>query len=120
MTTHAFAATPETLDAFIADWHAGRIPRTAWTHGAHGAVCASYAFAHDTDTTFTIVKAGILAFARACGIEHTATSGYHETLTRFWTVAIAAHVDACGAASRWEAARSALERFGDDRDLPQR
>ncbi len=51
---------------------------------------------------------------------HTATSGYHETLTRFWTLAIAAHVRTCGAADRWGAVRAALERFGDDRDLPQR
>lgn len=120
MTTHPFAATPDTLDTFVADWHAGRVALAQWTHGAHVAVCAYYAYAHDPDTTFTIVKAGILAFARARGIVHTATSGYHETLTRFWTLAIAAHVAACGAANRWEAACSALERFGDDRDLPQR
>ena len=120
MTPHPFAATPETLAAFVADWHAGRVPRGDWTHGAHVAVCAYYGFAEDADTTFTIVKAGILAFARRHGIVHTATSGYHETLTRFWTLAIVAHVRGCGATSRWEAARSALDRFGDDRDLPQR
>ena len=120
MTTHPCAASPDTLDAFVADWHAGRVPRTEWTHGAHVAVCAYYAFAEDTETTFTIVKAGILAFARGHGIVHTATSGYHETLTRFWTLAIAGHVRAGGATSRWEAARAALDRFGDDRDLPQR
>ena len=120
MTTHPFAASPETLDAFVADWHAGRVALAEWTHGAHVAVCASYAHAHDAETTFTIVKAGILEFARARGVVHTATSGYHETLTRFWALTIAAHVRACGATSRWQAARSALDRFGDDRDLPQR
>jgi hypothetical protein len=120
MTSHPFATTPETLAAFVADWHAGRVSRTEWTHGAHVAVCAYYAFAEDADTTFTIVKAGILAFARGHGIAHTATSGYHETLTRFWTLAIAAHVRSSGATSRWDAVRSALDRFGDDRDLPQR
>ena len=49
-----------------------------------------------------------------------ATSGYHETLTRFWTLVIAAHVRACGATSRWDAVRAALDRFGEDRDLPRR
>jgi hypothetical protein len=120
MTRHVCASTSDTLEAFVADWHAGRIPRAEWTHGAHVAVCAYYAFAHDPETTFAIVKVGILAFARSCGIVHTATSGYHETLTRFWALTIAAHVRSCGAADRWEAARAALERFGDDRDLPQR
>ena len=119
-TTHAFAATPDTLEAFIAAWHAGRLTRAEWTHGAHVAVCAYYAFDRDRDATFAIVKAGILDFARACGIVHTATSGYHETLTRFWTLVIAAHVRDSGATSRWAAAQAALDRFGDDRELPQR
>jgi hypothetical protein len=118
--THAFAATPDTLETFVAAWHAGQLTRGEWTHGAHVAVCAYYAFERDAEATFAIVKAGILAFARACGIVHTATSGYHETLTRFWTLVIAAHVRDSGAACRWDAARTALDRFGDDRDLPQR
>jgi hypothetical protein len=120
MTLHPFAATPDSVGAFVADWHAGRVSRAAWTHGAHVAVCAWYAFANDADTTFAIVKAGILAFARVHGIEHTATSGYHETLTRFWTLAIAAHVRATAPADGWEAVCAALARFGDDRDLPRR
>jgi hypothetical protein len=115
-----FAHTPAALEAFVDAWHAGRVSRAEWTHGAHVAVCAYYAFERDPDAAFAIMKAGILEFARACGIVHTATSGYHETLTRFWALAIAAHVRDCGAASRWEAACAALARFGEDRDLPQR
>ena len=117
---HPCADTAETLTAFVDAWHAGRVTRAEWTHGAHVAVCAYYAFDRDPEATFAIVKAGILDFARACGIVHTATSGYHETLTRFWTLVIAARVSASGAASRWDAVRAALDRFGDDRDLPQR
>jgi hypothetical protein len=119
-TTHTFAASPDTLDAFLAAWHAGRLTRAEWTHGAHVAACAYYAFDHDADAAFAIVKRGILAFAKAVGVPHTPTSGYHETLTRFWTLAIVQHVRQRGAASRWEAACAALDRFGDDRDLPQR
>jgi hypothetical protein len=115
-----FAQTPAALDAFVDAWHAGRVSRAEWTHGAHVAVCAYYAFERDPDAAFAIMKAGILEFARACGIVHTATSGYHETLTRFWTLVIAAHVRDSGAASRWEAACAALARFGEDRDLPLR
>jgi hypothetical protein len=120
MSTHTFAATPATLDAFVASWHAGRVSRAEWTHGAHVAVCAYYAFDRDPEATFAVVKAGILEFARACGIVHTASSGYHETLTRFWTLVIAAHVRGTAAATRWAAVRAALDRFGDDRDLPGR
>jgi hypothetical protein len=119
-TPHTFAASPDTLDAFLVAWHAGRLTRADWTHGAHVAACAFYAFDHDADATFAIVKAGILAFNGSLGIVSTPTSGYHETLTRFWTLAIVQHVRRSGAASRWAAARAALDRFGDDRDLPQR
>jgi hypothetical protein len=119
-TTHVFAANPDTLDAFLAAWHAGRLTRADWTHGAHVAACAFHAFDHDADATFAIVKAGIRAFNASIGIVSTPTSGYHETLTRFWTLAIVQHVRQSGAASRWAAARAALDRFGDDRDLPQR
>jgi len=117
---YAFAETPETMAAFVDAWLAGRVTRAEWTHGAHVAVCAWYAFDRDPDATFAIVKAGILEFARACGIVHTPTSGYHETLTRFWTLVIAAHVSGSGAVSRWDAVRTALDRFGEDRDLPRR
>jgi hypothetical protein len=119
-TTHAFADSSETLDAFITAWHAGQLTRADWTHGAHVAACAYYAFEHDAEATFAIMKPGILAFNLAVGVANTATSGYHETLTRFWTLAIVQHVQRSGATSRWAAARAALDRFGDDRDLPQR
>jgi hypothetical protein len=120
MDAHPFVATPAALDAFVADWHAGRVARADWTHGAHVAVCAYYCVGRDVDAAFAIVKAGIVEFARAHGVVQTATSGYHETLTRFWTLAIAAHVRAVGAADRWQAARAAVARFADDRGLPQR
>lgn len=120
MRSYTFAESTDTLDAFLADWHAGRLTREAWTHGAHVAACAYYAFDHGADATARIMTAGILAFNRAVGVENTPTGGYHETLTRFWSMAIVAHVSALGAASRWDAVRSALERYGEDRDLPRR
>jgi hypothetical protein len=117
---YAFAESEETMAAFVDAWHAGRVTRAEWTHAAHVAVCAWYAAGRDAEATFVVMKAGILDFARAWGIVHTATSGYHQTLTRFWTDVIAAHVAASGAASRCDAVRTALDRFGEDRDLPQR
>jgi hypothetical protein len=120
MRSYAFADSPATLEAFLDDWHAGRLTRQDWTHGAHVAACAYYAFDHGADATARIMTAGILAFNRAVGVESTPTSGYHETLTRFWSTVIVAHVSALGAASRWDAVRSALDRYGEDRDLPRR
>jgi hypothetical protein len=119
-TTHAFAVTPETLDAFIAAWHGLRLAKADWTHGAHVAACAYYAFDHDADAAFGILKPAIKAFNVSVGGANTANSGYHETVTRFWTLAIVQHVTRAGASSRWAAVQVALDRFGDDRELPQR
>jgi hypothetical protein len=120
MRSYAFADSPGTLDAFLDDWHAGRLTRQDWTHGAHVAACAYYAFDHAAGETARIMTAGILAFNQSVGVANTPTGGYHETLTRLWSMVIVAHVSALGAASRWEAVRSALERYGEDRDLPRR
>jgi hypothetical protein len=118
--THPFLASPDALDGFIQDWQNGRLARAAWTHAAHVAVCAAFAVDRDADGTYAVMKEGIHAFARANGIVTTPTSGYHETLTRLWATLIAHHVHVRRARTRWAAAVDAVDRFGEDRDLPRR
>ena len=108
---HPFLASPAVLDAFVADWRAHRLTRQDWTHGAHVGVCAYYAFDHDEASTLAIMRPGIRSFNESIGGQNTATSGYHETITRLWVMAIAAHLRATPARSRWDASRSAVERF---------
>jgi hypothetical protein len=118
--SHPFLASPAVLDAFVADWRAGRLSRAAWTHAAHVAACAYHAVGRDADAVFAIMKPGIQAFNRSVGVIDTPTSGYHDTLTRLWSVVITHHVQVRGAATPWDAAREAVARFGEDRDLPRR
>lgn len=108
---HPFLQSAATLEAFVADWHAHRLPREAWTHGAHVGVCAYYAFDHDEAATLAIMRPGIRTFNESVGGQNTATSGYHESVTRLWVMAISAHLRAHPTSSRWEAARSAVSRF---------
>ena len=51
----------------------------------------------------------------AVGTLDTATSGYHETLTCFWTSVVSRLVK--GYSDPWPAARRAVEGVGQDRDL---
>jgi hypothetical protein len=44
------------------------------------------------------------------------TDGAHETLTRFWAGTVGDFVRQCQFASRLEAVREAVRRFGEDRD----
>lgn len=108
---HPFLKDAATLDAFVADWHAHRLTRQDWTHGAHVGVCAYYAFDHDEAATLGIMRPGIRTFNESIGGQNTATSGYHESVTRLWVMAITAHVREQAPTSRWEASCSAVARF---------
>jgi hypothetical protein len=118
--THAFLDSPAALDAFVADWRAHRLTRADWTHGAHVGVCAYFAWDHDEAATLAIMRPGIRTFNESIGGQNTATSGYHETITRLWVMAISAHLRASPATSRWDAARSAVGLFEDPLALLER
>ena len=64
------------------------------------------------------IREGILRYNHAVGTANTESSGYHETLTRLWAGVVAEAV--AGFSNEWLAARHAVQRFGEDRDLPRR
>lgn len=106
---------PELL-RFVAAWKAGQLPKAEWTHAAHVAMAAFFAFDHAADATFALMKAGILHHNTSVGTPNTEDSGYHETLTRFWSTEIGEFVRARRFPSRWEAVCAAVAVFGSDRD----
>ena len=73
-----------TLAAFLDDFESGRLPREEWTHQAHLLVALWYLVNFSREEAEEKVKNGILAYNRTSGVENSATSGYHETLTLFW------------------------------------
>ncbi len=115
--TLPFVDTAEGLDEFLRAWRAGELPRGAFTHAAHVAVAASLAFDHEPAEAFRRTKEGIIAFNASVGVVSTETSGYHETLTRFWSQVIGELVRGGRFASRLDVVRAAVETYGDRRDL---
>lgn len=116
--TRPYLVDDASLDAFIASWRAGTLPKPAWTHAAHVAVCAYHAFnAVPLQAVFETMKSGIVAYNEAVGTANTATSGYHETLTRFWAGIVVAHLAQARPATRLDAVRSAVATFGEARQL---
>ena len=106
------------LDAFVGAWRAGTLPKPAWTHAAHVAVCAAEAWPDAaSDALAARMKAGILAYNTAVGTANTPTSGYHETLTRFWCDRVLAHQAARPEPTRLAAVRSAVAVYGEARGL---
>lgn len=111
-----FLASAEAWAAFVAEWEAETLPKGRWTHAAHVAVGAGYTVRHRA-AAFERIKAGILRYNTAVGTRNTETSGYHETLTRFWANVLAKIVDGCE--NPLQAARTAVTMLGSQRDLPR-
>jgi hypothetical protein len=114
--TFAFLESEAALQSFVEVWKAGRLPKPAWTHAAHVAMAAYFAFDHAADATFAIMKTGILHHNSSVGTPNTEDNGYHETLTRFWASEIGEFVRSGRFKSRLEAVRAAVSAFGADRD----
>lgn len=110
-----YLADEEALLKFVHAWESGTLPGAEWTHPAHVAVIAHYAFEHPSDEAFRRMKSGILHYAAARGKVYGPNQGYHETVTRFWTILIGNFVRA-RKSSRLEAARAAVAEFGNQRD----
>src|SRR5712664_3189012 len=114
--TFALLESDSDLQRFVDAWKAGRLPKAQWTHAAHVAMAAYFAFDHAADATFAIMKAGILHHNTSVGTPNTEDNGYHETLTRFWAGEIGAFVRCGRFMSRLEAVRAAVAAFGKDRE----
>jgi Arc/MetJ-type ribon-helix-helix transcriptional regulator len=113
---YPFLENEEVLSDFVDRWTRGSLPKSSWTHGAHVGVAAYFAFDHPEVATFSLMKAGILHFNTCVGTPNTGDSGYHETLTRFWSATISEFIRAGRFASRFEAVRETVRRFGEERD----
>lgn len=115
-----YLASDSALLHFVTAWERCELPSSAWTHAAHVATAAHYAFDRSSDQCFELMKAGLLRFNASHGVPNTPDRGYHETLTRFWSEFIAGFVAEHRLSnpncSRIDAVRAAIAKFGNDRD----
>lgn len=113
----AFACSEAALRSFLDHWRAGTLPKSEWTHAAHVAVAACHLFDQPAGEALQKIRAGIIHYNTCVGTANTDHSGYHETLTRFWTGLIAELLRTRVFASRLEFVRAALSQFGRDSAL---
>src|SRR3954469_879342 len=78
----------EDLDLFLNLFESGTLSKMRWTHAAHVAVAAAYLWRSDPDSALPRMRQSIKRHNEAVGTSNTDSSGYHETLTRFWLGAI--------------------------------
>lgn len=107
-----YLSSPEDFAEFLSRFESGQIPRAEWNHAAHLAGLAAVAHSGPPETAFDRVKSAILRYAASQGIESTPTSGYHETITRFWVERITELTAGLGRGGRpYDAARAAVAAF---------
>jgi hypothetical protein len=98
------------------------LPKEEFTHAAHLTVALWYASRLPFEEALATVREGIQRFNAAHGGVTTPTSGYHETITRFYMRVICDYVageEEIAGADWAERVRRLLTRYG-ARDLPLR
>lgn len=80
------------VEAFIADFEAGRLPKERWTHEAHLVAGFWYTSTLEAGEALDTIRKRIQRHNESVGTPNTDSSGYHETITRLYMSAIARHV----------------------------
>ncbi|CAK6696442.1 cupin domain-containing protein [Synechococcus sp. BA-124 BA4] len=84
-------STPEAIEAVAAAFENGSLPRSHWTHQAHLLVALVSLRRWGHDQALVHLRQRIRAYNEATGTPNSDGSGYHETLTRWFLRAVAAH-----------------------------
>jgi hypothetical protein len=116
----AFLRSDETLAAFVSEWEICRLPASEWTHAAHIAAASYYAWTSGSGETYRKMRDGVLNFNASVGGKNTDTSGYHESLTRFWSFSLWRFVNARDFSTRIDAVRAAVAELASDRGFVDR
>ena len=84
MQTESMRTHEETYEAFIN----GKLGKNEWTHEAHLVTCWMALRTRTAAEALTHLRDSITAHNCGIGIQNTAASGYHETMTVYYVTAI--------------------------------
>lgn len=102
----------------VREFEACTLPRIEWTHHAHLVVALCYLVRHGEAEATMLIRDGIRRYNKACGIETTRTSGYHETITLFYIRAIGKFLSAANADCTLAALANSLIKVCGDKNFP--
>ena len=112
--------TEEEIDAFVAAFESGTLPKAQWTHAAHLLTGASYVYVFGEAAAVDKMRICVRRYNEAVGGKNTDTSGYHETITVAWIKVLAKLLRESRPMDRAAFAALAVERFANDRTYLQR
>jgi len=107
----------EAIDAFIAAFEDGSLPKERWTHGAHLLTGACYVWTLGRAAATDRMRERVKAYNVAVGGKNTATSGYHETITVFWIALLERLRRELAGLGRSQFAHAAVERSAGWREV---
>jgi hypothetical protein len=108
------------IDAFLAAFEGGTLPKARWTHGAHLLTGACYVQAFGEAAAIERMRICVCRYNEAVGGKNTETSGYHETITVGWIKLLAGLLRESGPMGRAAFVTRAVERFESQRDIFRR
>jgi hypothetical protein len=108
------------IDAFIAAFEDGTLPKSSWTHAAHILTGACYVHAFGERAALDRMRSNVSAYNVAVGGQNTPTSGYHETVTVLWIKILARFCREHPALARAPFAVLAVENFAGQKDILRR
>ena len=112
--------TEAEIDAFVAAFESGTLPKARWTHGAHLLTGAWYVHELGEAAATDKMRLCVRRYNEAVGGKNTETSGYHETITVLWIKLLGALLRDSQPIGRTQFALLAVERFESDRGILQR
>jgi hypothetical protein len=96
------------------------LPKAEWTHEAHLRAGLWHVLQHGAPAALDLLRARISSYNESVGTQNTDTSGYHETITRFYVTVIDRFLAANDRAMPLDdLAARLLAEYG-DRRLPMR
>jgi hypothetical protein len=116
--SYDYLGTEEALDLFLTGFADGTFPKARWNHAAHVTMAACYLQKYSRPEATSRIRSGIISYNESQGGKNTPDSGYHETLTLFWTALVVDFLAKCDCSlSRLEKARAVVEAFAPRRDV---
>jgi hypothetical protein len=109
--------TEQEIDAFLAEFEAGRMPKARWTHGAHLLTGACYVHGLGETAAIDKMRLCVRRHNESVGTANSDTGGYHETITIAWIKLLAGLLREAEPMERAAFATLAVERFVNDRGI---
>jgi hypothetical protein len=108
------------LDDLAAAFIDRTLPKAEWTHEAHLRVGTWHVLKHGREQAMELLRQRIPPYNLATGGENTDTDGYHDTITWFYVVMIAHHLEGVNRARDPDRLADEVVAALGDRELPYR